>query len=58
MEVMFIGKGSSGFLRRKLDTHLKVLSLDLDCHLAFIQEAERRKGAHSKEHIQSKRKHF
>jgi len=38
MEMMFTRKGSSAFLRRKLDMHFKILSLDLDGNLTFIQK--------------------
>lgn len=38
MEMMFTRKGSPASLRRKLDMHFKILSLDLDGNLTFIQK--------------------
>ena len=35
MEMMFTRKGSPAFLRRKLDTHFKILSVDLDGNLTY-----------------------
>lgn len=57
--MMFTEKVSSGFLRRKLDTHLKNTFPGFRWQTHFhIKEAESRKAAHSKEHIQRKKKTF
>lgn len=59
MEIMFIDRGSPGFLRRKLDTRLKILSLDLDGNFTFTQNKLRGGRVPTQKSIfRRKRKHF
>lgn len=59
MEMMFTRKGSPASLRRKLDMHFKILSLDLDGNLTFIQKRLRVGRLPSpKCMLRGKRKHF
>lgn len=60
MEMMFTRKGSPAFLRRKLDTHFKILSVGLDGWQPYFhtKEAESGKAVLAKVHVQRKKKTF